>query len=128
MKKRSTKFCAALLSVLMFVSMPWTSAMATEFTKIDSSENTIFSMVQDEKGIRFIGPTGDKTLEDENVSDTSETIETVDDYFDVAGKRKIYNKSSILLNSTSALPESVDNSTSKYFPEIDSQVVSVTVT
>ena len=121
MKKRSMKFCAALLSVLMFVSMPWSSAMATEFNKADNNVDTIFSVKEDENGIRFIGPTGDDTLAYEEISDTSEKIETVDDYFNATGKRKIYNKSSILLKSTNSLPESVDNSTSKYFPEINSQ-------
>ena len=72
MKKRSTKFCAALLSVLMFVSMPWTSAMATEFNKADNNVDTIFSVKEDENGIRFIGPTGDDTLAYEEISDTSE--------------------------------------------------------
>ncbi len=125
MKKHSIKFCSVLLSALMLVSMLWIpakiSATATETTEINNCESDVFSVIEDENGIRFIGPTGDITLEADNTSDPSELIETVSDYYDAIGKKKFYSKSSILLKSSNSLPASVDNSKSEYFPEIGSQ-------
>ena len=62
---------------------------------------------------------GDLGVDTENPDNTT-IISSVDDYFDVVNFAKSSEKE-IASTGATTLPSSVDNSTSRYFPEIDSQ-------
>lgn len=82
-------------------------------------------MTEDENGIHIIGNTGalgsDNIEKDENVK----VISSLDDYYEVTENKTSYTDKGFVrmpVRKTSAsLPDSVDNSTSDYFPEIDTQ-------
>ena len=81
-----------------------------------ASEENISGLIEDEE----LHATGDLGLSDEAKA-SLEVIASLDDYKKTLREE---NSSSELLSNSSAavsLPSSVDNSTSKYFPEIDSQ-------
>ncbi|MEE1319088.1 MAG: starch-binding protein [Ruminococcus sp.] len=116
MKKRTIRLCSVLLSMLTITSMP--TMLSAGATEVKNSE--IFTVTEDENGIRFDGPTGDSSLEYDETDD-AEIIETVEDYYNMNSSGSVINRKNILLKSSASLPESVDNSESEYFPEIDSQ-------
>ena len=115
MKNYRIKLCSVLLSVMMLTSMP----VVPNVSAIEVSKNEVFTVTEDENGIHFTGPTGDKSAESEMTYDAAKVIETVEDYYSLSnGKTAGKN---ILLKSSATLPESVDNSKSEYFPEIGNQ-------
>ena len=122
MKKRSVRFCSVLLSLLTLTSMPtMLSTSAAEVTDSQSSQGEIFTVTEDENGIRFVGPTGDITLEEDEARDDVEVISSVEDYYNIDSENVSLSKQNTLLRASASLPDSVDNSQSKYFPEIGNQ-------
>lgn len=118
MKKQTRKLLSTVLSATTLMStltlMPSNVAGVSAY---EESEDKLFSTVEDENGISFVGVTGDRTLEEELPEDVT-FIETINDYYELSDtKGKLLSDSS----AASALPESVDNSQSEYFPEIGSQ-------
>ena len=120
MKKSIAKFCSMALSLTMI-----TSAIAPLTTNaIEKSDaDTQFSMqqpfvkIEDENGIRYIGATGDLKGE---IPDTVDVIDSKEDYCKTVNQSRSVNTKP-LLKATSSLPDSADNSQSKYFPPIGSQ-------
>lgn len=122
MRKHTTRLCSVLLSVLTLTSMPtMLSATATEIAQMQSNQGEIFTMTEDEDGIHFNGPTGDNILENDESDYTSVVIESAEDYYNLKDESSSFSNKNVLLKASSSLPESVDNSQSEYFPEIDSQ-------
>ena len=106
MKKQAKRLCAAVLAVMTLMSMISFSSIAAFATETD---------VQSDEIEVFQGATGDLSLEDGEYAEDVEVIQTTDEYFNT-----ISNGARLLRNTTS-LPDSVDNSQSKYFPPIGSQ-------
>ncbi|MEE0858161.1 MAG: starch-binding protein [Acutalibacteraceae bacterium] len=122
MKKNTLKLCSAVLSATTLMSMFTAIPVGAVDNSLadnsvdNSNQNQIFSITEDEKGIHFIGPTGNDMSIDEEPSDEVTEIESVSDYYKVKDESKVKSGSSNV-----SLPESVDNSESEFFPEIDSQ-------
>ena len=100
---------AMILSSLTAFS---TSAVEMETPEYKWSEETPFIMYEDEKGIRYIGPTGDTTME--NFEDNAEPAESENQEY-------IRDKGELAPLGNTTFPSSVDLSTSKYFPAIGNQ-------
>ena len=66
------------------------------------------------------GATGALSANEDGIPEGATVIESVSDYYKIAGNG-IESNNNILLKSSNTLPESVDNSQTRYFPEIDSQ-------
>ena len=116
MKSKMKKWCAAVLSATTLMSMlSCLSSTATE----TSSDEVPFIMTEDEDGYHFYGPTGCEDVGEE-IPDSVTVIESAEDYYEITGKNNSVKNGMTLLKSSS-LPDSVDNSQSKYFPEIGNQ-------
>ncbi|MBQ8794907.1 MAG: starch-binding protein [Clostridia bacterium] len=111
------KFTALLLMLTVLLSsVLWVSAQGEELSAEDvqwSQENP-FIMYEDEKGIRYIGPTGNKTEEKEEAENpVAEGAENT--------AKPSRSKGELAAVGSNVLPSSVDLSTSKYFPAIGNQ-------
>lgn len=115
MKKTAFSFISVLMILAVVLSSSASlSASASESVapEYDFSMEKPFIMYEDEKGIRYIGPTGDTTME--NYEDNAETAES-------EAQEYVRDKGELAAVGNSTLPSSVDLSTSKYFPAIGSQ-------
>ncbi len=114
MKKHIKKLCAMVLSLSLLIStIPSITTNAEEVKDVAFSQDKPFVMTEDENGIHFYGATGGKI--DENYVPT-DLISTKEDYLKYT--QKSFSKPLIKL---SVLPKFVDNSNTKYFPEIGNQ-------
>ncbi len=93
-------------------------AVALTFTMLISSSPFIANAEQTDNDFSNYG-TGDLSLVTEN-PDNPTVISSVSDYLEVTANTQ-NNKKDISVTGASSLPYSVDNSTSPYFPEIESQ-------
>ena len=113
---KKLKFISTVLSATTLMSMFTTiPTMAVDENSSESSQiQTTDDLNTDDE---FIGATGDLSLENSDIPDDAIIIESADDYYALKG-----NSQKLLRSSASvSLPDSVDNSQSKYFPEIGSQ-------
>ncbi len=107
-----------LMLAVIFSSTAMFSVSAKELDATDFqwSQETPFIMYEDEKGIRYLGPTGnkieEKTEADETEAHKSETEEP---------EKIVHNKGELAEVGNNILPSSVDLSTSKHFPAIGNQ-------
>lgn len=104
MKKRTTRLCSALLSVLMLLSA--TTVLQVNATEV--KEETIAST-------KMFG-TGDLSKQMEDTYD-GVVIGSAEDYYALRSNGVTHN----LIKNSKSLPASVDHSQSKYFPEIGNQ-------
>lgn len=102
-----------LMLAVIFSSTAMFSISAKELEADDFqwSRETPFIMYEDEEGIRYIGPTGNK--EEEKTEDTQPAF--------ADAKESIRTKGELAAVGSSVLPSFVDLSTSKYFPAIGNQ-------
>ncbi len=115
MKKTAFSFISVLMILAVVLSSSASlcaSASESVAPEYDFSMEKPFIMYEDEKGIRYIGPTGDTTME--NYEDNAETAES-------EAQEYVRDKGELAAVGNSTLPSSVDLSTSKYFPAIGSQ-------
>lgn len=114
MKIHMKKFCATVLSLSLLMSaIPPITTNAEEVKDVAFSHDKPFVMTEDENGIHFKGATG--AIIDENYI-SKNVISTKEDYLKYT--QKSFSKPLI---KSSVLPKSVDNSNTKYFPEIGNQ-------
>ena len=114
MKKHMKKLCATVLSLSLLMSaIPPITTNAEEVKDVKFSHDKPFVMTEDENGIHFKGATG--AIIDENYI-SKNVISTKEDYLKYT--QKSFSKPLI---KSSLLPKSVDNSNTKYFPEIGNQ-------
>ncbi|MEE0930800.1 MAG: starch-binding protein [Acutalibacteraceae bacterium] len=128
MRKHTLKLCSAVLSVTTLMSsLPLLTSNATEVSSNNNGNNQPFSILEDENGIHFYGTTGDSTLEDDEILDSTTIINSVDNYYEIisrnnsSGKKIFKVKSSASNVASNSLPDSIDNSASEFFPEIGNQ-------
>ena len=102
-----------LMLAVIFSSTAMFSISAKELDADDFqwSQETPFIMYEDEEGIRYIGPTGNK--EEEKTEDTQPARTDAEE--------SIRAKGELAAVGNNVLPSSVDLSTSKYFPAIGNQ-------
>jgi len=111
MKKSALTFVSLLLILTVVLSSLAMVSFVAEET-IDEfvwSEETPFIMYEDEEGIRYIGPTGNKTVEENSDASAADKSENV------RGDKEL------VAVGNSSLPSSVDLSTTKFFPAIGNQ-------
>lgn len=123
MKSQTFKLFSALLSAVMLTMVPvLPTSYAAEIPEITEKP---FTVTEDENGIHFIGATGALSGDNGNKDETATVIASLADYYEVTNIQNTSTNvnlfSSLILKTSSSLPESVDNSTSEYFPEIDTQ-------
>ena len=121
MKKQTTKFCALLLSLLTLISTITFNSLtvfAAESDKVQNETTSQNTNAAEDEEISFYGATGDRTLE-EPLDDSITTLTTPNDYYKVLNENS--NNDSKKLKTAISYPDSVDNSTSEYFPEVRSQ-------
>lgn len=76
--------------------------------------------VENEGSVSFSGATG--CLGGESLSEKATVIETIEEYYEIIGEKNTLQKSGAKLTEPRTdLPEIVDNSQSKYFPEVGNQ-------
>ncbi len=111
MKNSLFKFVSFILMIMVLVSSFAGLSVTAEDIEDNYvwSEETPFIMYEDEKGIRFAGPTGDVPSEDIAEVNYTEPEENV------------RHKGELASVGNNVLPSQVDISTSKYFPAIGSQ-------
>ncbi|MEE0061498.1 MAG: hypothetical protein UE295_11780 [Acutalibacteraceae bacterium] len=132
MKKQTCRLLSAVLSATTVMSMLTSVAtVATDgngindvIAKADNQSqlsgnqqtNTAVA-VDDNVNPDFYGPTGDRTLENKIIDDST-IINSDSEYYKLTGKKyKVPSGDSL----TTELPKAVDNSLSDYFPEICNQ-------
>lgn len=114
MKKQTRKLLSTVLSATTVMSMlTFMPAKSAEVSAYEENEDNLFGVVKNEDGTSFTYATGDRTLEKELPEDVS-IIETKSDYYE-------FSDTNPKDGASSSLPESVDNSQSKYFPKIGNQ-------
>ncbi len=113
MKKSLFTFVSILLMLtIVFSSLAMFSIAAEDINnEYMWSEEAPFIMYEDEKGIRYIGPTGDTTLD--NASE--------DKIQNAEAEEFVRPKGELAAVGNNILPSKVDLSTSKHFPAIGSQ-------
>jgi hypothetical protein len=104
MKKRTTRFCSALLSVLMLSSA--TTALQATATEVKDKKTINTSMCG----------TGDLSNQMKDTYD-GVVIDSAKDYYALKSNGVQHN----LIKNPTNLPKSIDNSQSKYFPAIGNQ-------
>ena len=122
-KKHFIKLCSTILSTAMLISVPSLPvAYAVENSKITEQP---FVVTEDENGIHFIGKSGALGSDNIEKDESVKVISSLDDYYEVTENKTSYTDKGFVrmpVRKTSAsLPDSIDNSTSDYFPEIDTQ-------
>ena len=121
MKNRKLKLCSALLSVTMLMSMLTFLPTGAAEVKADiSTESTTLCAVEDENGLHFYGPTGNNLTDTNDAPADVEVIDSIKEYNEITGNTSS-DSSNSLIRKAVKLPDSVDNSTSIYFPEIGDQ-------
>ena len=122
MRSTKVKLCSAVLSLTMFLSvLSFLPVDAAEIKAKDSQSSVSFYAVEDEYGIHFHGPTGNNLTDTEDKTEDVTVIENIKEYNEVTGQSSASGKSNSMIRKASRLPDSVDNSTSIYFPEIGDQ-------
>lgn len=117
MKKHTAKFISSVLTATTLMSMlTAVPVVAVENTYSNSNENQIFTVTEDEKGIHFIGPTGNDIAIGEELPENVTRIDSASDYYRAKGNSRLPSGS-----TTATLPDSIDNSANEFFPEIDTQ-------
>lgn len=106
MKKRTTRLCSALLSVLMLLS-------ATTVLQVNATEGK-----EETTASTPMFGTGDLSKQMEDTYD-GVVIGSAEDYYALRSNGVTHN----LIKNSKSLPASVDHSQSKYFPEIGNQAV-----
>ncbi len=124
--KHTKKLLSAILSATTLLSTlaPITvNAIDNSYESLDDNQsiktNQIFSMYEDEKGIHFIGPTGNDVISDEDVSVSEEMSDTYLSNNKEQGK--VLSNGAANGQASESLPASIDNSQSEFFPEIGNQ-------
>lgn len=121
MKKGTLKLCSAVLSVTTFMSsLPILTSNAVVVSINDESKNQEVSMLEDEDSIQFYGATGDRSLENGEISESATVIDSVYEYYQIAENSNT-SEDDLRMKADNDLPDSVDNSDSKFFPEVKSQ-------
>ena len=105
-----------VMSMLTAIPANATDIPAENANTDDIKQNQVLT-VTDESNTQMLGATGDRTLELEELPEDIEVIESAKEYYRLTGKK--YKVPSG--GSGTALPSSVDNSQSKYFPAIGNQ-------
>ncbi|MBR3988584.1 MAG: starch-binding protein [Clostridia bacterium] len=111
MKKSFFKFTSFILMIMLLMS----SFAGLSVTAEDIEDNYVWSketpfiMYEDEKGIRYIGPTGD------------EASDNCTDVFETECEENVRYSGELAPAAGNTLPSQVDISTSKYFPAIGNQ-------
>lgn len=121
MKKQTTKFCALLLSLLTLMSMITFNSLTVFAAESDKVQNEITGQntnTEEDEEISFYGATGDTSFE-ESIDDSIEILNSPSDYYGVLNEND--NNATKKLKAANSYPNSVDNSTSEYFPEVRSQ-------
>lgn len=121
MKKQTTKFLALLLSLLTLASIVTFNGLTVLAAEVDNVQNEATSQntgYEEDKEISFYGATGDRTLK-EPLDDSITTLNTPNDYYRVLNESS--NNDSKKLKAAISYPDSIDNSTSEYFPEVRDQ-------
>ena len=120
MKKYSLRVLSAVLSAttLLSFSTP-VNVNAVEKSKDVISSNQPFTMYEDDKGIHFIGPTGNDAIGSDDVSTYEKTSNSPFSYN--KEDSKALSNGSTNISASQALPASVDNSQSRVFRQIGNQ-------
>ena len=118
MKKTVFAFVSfVLMLTVMLSSFAMFSSTAEETNEeYVFSEETPFIRYQDEKGIRYIGATGNNTAESGNAQAVSDAAESSEVSEIVRDKGEL-----AAVGNSAPLPDSVDLGSSKYFPPIGNQ-------
>ena len=121
MKKTLFRLCCAMLTLTLLLSSVGLFSSTAQDTATTASESFTFSeevpfiKIEDESGVRFYGPTGDLSLEDNTVNNAD--INSVEDYLKLT--QNVKNNLAPVGNTP--LPSEVDNSQSEYFPAVGDQ-------
>lgn len=120
MKKNVKKFMSALLSATTLLSALTTVTVnAVNESNHTISGNQTFTMYEDEKGIHFVGPTGNEAFSNQDVPTSQEISDT---YFSSKKEpSKALSQGKAEGEISESLPDNVDNSQSSYFPKIGDQ-------
>lgn len=121
MRKQTTKFFAALLSLLTLLSMVTFSNGTVFAAEKYNAQNSVTSKITNFENVKNDSDlaTGDTTFEESAVKDSATVLKSPSEYYNYLSKNGgKFNKK---LRATNAYPCSVDNSTSEYFPEVRSQ-------
>ncbi len=122
MKKDTLKLCSAVLSITTFMSsLPILTSNAVVIPDNNESQNQEISMVENEDGIQFYGATGDRSLENGEISESATVIDSAYEYYQIAEQNSNISEDDLRMKADNDLPDSVDNSDSKFFPEVKSQ-------
>ena len=118
MKKVSFSAISIVLALLVLLtSISMFSATAEKADKeYIWSEDTPFIRYEDEQGIRYIGAIGNSLAEGKNLQPVFENAESSEEQVLLRDKAELAS-----VGNSSALPHSVDLSTSKYFPPVGNQ-------
>ncbi len=122
MKKRTIRLCALVLIMTLITSLSapiCTNAQQSVQNTPALYDGKTFVKTEDENGIHFYGVTGDVPVEESDIPKNIKTVSCKEDYY--ALNQNSNDKKSIASIGVSAPPAFVDNSTSKYFPQIGNQ-------
>ncbi|MBR2715020.1 MAG: hypothetical protein IKB73_02290, partial [Ruminococcus sp.] len=124
MKPRFIKLCSITLILTIIVTSFCTLNISA--TEIDGSfehkpyMQSLFAKTEDINGVHFYGATGDTPVDKASMPDDIEVIDSLDEYIKYINDNQT-SKKDIATLSASNLPDSVDNSQSKFFPAIGNQ-------
>ncbi len=123
MKFNIKKLCAMMLILTMILSVFGTSAINAKETNendiVCQSEQT-FTSTSDKETAQYIGVTGNEEIGTGGEPDSIKVISSLEDYNNLINKSGS-SKKELAATSAQDIPDSVDNSQKKYFPEIGNQ-------
>ncbi len=122
MEKRTLKLYSAVLSITTLMSsLPILTPNAAEVSVNTQSQSSEISMAEEESSNQFYGATGDRSLENGGIPESATVIDSVYEYYQIAEQDSNISEDDLRMKADNDLPDSVDNSNSKYFPEVKSQ-------
>ena len=124
MKKLTKRLLALTLTLVVLISGSALSFANAEEASVNCdlkiNDGQSFVKIEDENGVRFYGVTGDTPVTNDALPEGVEIIASVNEYHDIVEIQQNSEKE-ISQTGSSYLPLSVDNSQSKFFPEIGNQ-------
>ena len=123
MKFNIKKLCAMMLILTIMFSVFGTSAINAKETNendvVCQAEQT-FTSTSDKETAQYIGATGNDKIGTGGEPDSTKVISSLEDYNNLINKSGS-SKKELAATSAQDIPDSVDNSQKKYFPEIGNQ-------
>lgn len=119
MKKFKQLIAVAMILTVLISSLPlYANAEQENISDLSEASPSQLSYIESSDNFSNYG-TGDLGVDNENPSNVK-VISSISDYYELTGSKQ-NGKKDIAMTGASALPSSVDNSLSPYFPEIDTQ-------